>query len=206
MYLMWHLQPQGPFPNLHQVWAVHLHPIAVALWFLVKRLGCTVRESALSQTTGPVRRAVCMVPIRQPWEWTLMHNNTTLATTKTSLCAVCIARRRRNGHTSHLQPTHYIYRNLVFFFYIQIDTQRDTYAETHRYTHRYTPLHTQRHTQQHRTTFILCSLCCFPYVFLPRRPCFSLPISFFFLFSVSRVLVSLSVSLSSLRFFISTYR
>ena len=71
------------------------------------------------------------------------------------------------------------------------------------------PLHTQTHThtEQRRTTFILSSLCFFPCVFLTRRPCFSLPISFFFfLFSVSRVLVFVSVSLSSLRFFISTYR
>ena len=63
------------------------------------------------------------------------------------------------------------------------------------------PLHTQRHThtEQRRTTFILSSLCCFPYVFLTRRPCFSLPISFFFFFCfLSLASWSLSLSLSHL--------
>ena len=58
---------------------------------------------------------------------------------------------------------------------------------------------THTHTEQRRTTFILSSLCFFPYVFLTRRPCFSLPISFFFFFCfLSLASWSLSLSLSHL--------
>ena len=56
-----------------------------------------------------------IAPIRQPWEWTLMQQITTIhPTTNTLLCTVRIASRMENEYISHVQHTRVLPKNRMF--------------------------------------------------------------------------------------------